>query len=182
VPTPAGWPTLPRWCVWLEPAAESGPSAQWDQRWWRAVNAALTTWQAELPITLVEDPTAAQVLVWRRRPPIQNRRASHGRSQLALVAVRRDQSWRLEPRVEVLISPGQGASPLQATALHELGHAFGLWGHSDQPDDVLAVRPGARPVLALTPRDRATLRWLLSQPGLHQELLPSALTRTRPTR
>jgi predicted Zn-dependent protease len=68
------------------------------------------------------------------------------------------------PQVEVLISPGQRAEAIEATALHELGHAFGLWGHSDDPKDVMGVAPGARPVLELTDRDRATLRWLYSQP------------------
>jgi predicted Zn-dependent protease len=124
-----------------------------------------------LPIELVEDPARAQVLVQRRRPPIQNRRASHGRAQLQLLEVRRNGAWQLEPRVEVLISPGQAEPAMQATALHELGHAFGLWGHSDQPGDAMAVSPGAQPLLQLSGRDRATLHWLQGQPGLRQELL-----------
>ena len=161
-----GWPTLPIWCVWVEPVQTSGAAAIWDQRWWRAVNAAVQTWQRELPIALVSDPARAQVLVQRRRPPILNRRASHGRSLLQLLDVQRDGTWRLEPRVQVLISPGQAEPAMQATALHELGHAFGLWGHSDQSGDAMATSPGASPVLELSPRDRATVQWLRSQPGL----------------
>ena len=68
--------------------------------------------------------------------------------------------------MEVLISPGQAPQGIQATALHELGHAFGLWGHSDRAGDAMAAQPGAKPVLELSPRDRATLRWLQGQPGL----------------
>ena len=68
--------------------------------------------------------------------------------------------------MQVLISPGQAEPAIQATALHELGHAFGLWGHSDRAGDAMAVHPGARPVLDLSPRDRATLQWLQAQPGL----------------
>ncbi|MEN9541987.1 MAG: hypothetical protein RLZZ459_2078 [Cyanobacteriota bacterium] len=164
--TPAGWPRRDHWCVWLEPAQQEGPAALWEQRWWRSVTAALTTWQSLLPITVVQDPAQAQVQVLRRRPPIQNRRASHGRAMLQLLAVRRLQRWQLEPQVQVLISPGQAEPAMQATALHELGHAFGLWGHSDRPDDVMAVHAGSRPLLELSPRDRATLRWLQDQPGL----------------
>jgi predicted Zn-dependent protease len=71
----------------------------------------------------------------------------------------------VEPQVRVLISPGQRLEAIQATALHELGHAFGLWGHSDNPGDAMAVSPGSQPVLRLSARDLATIRWLYSQPS-----------------
>ena len=167
-PTPAGWPRRQHWCVWVEPITDHGPTGIWQERWHRAVLAALATWQRQLPITLVDDPNQAQVLVQRRRPPIQHKRASHGRALLQLMEVRRGGPSQLEPRVEVLISPGQGPIGIQATALHELGHAFGLWGHSDQAGDAMAAQPGAKPVLELSRRDRATLQWLQGQPGLVQ--------------
>ena len=73
----------------------------------------------------------------------------------------------------MLISPGQRQLAIQATALHELGHAFGLWGHSDDPADALAAMPGSQPVVALTARDRATLRWLQAQPSRFGQPLPA---------
>jgi hypothetical protein len=173
-PTPLGWPRLSHWCVWIEPGASEGPAALWDGRWRQAVDGALASWQQDLPITVVADPARAQVQLLRRRPPVQNRRASHGRATLLLVDVQRGapgqavRPWQIEPQVTVQLSPGQGVQAMQATALHELGHAFGLWGHSDQPGDALAAIPGSQPVLALSPRDRATLRWLQAQPGLNQ--------------
>jgi predicted Zn-dependent protease len=133
---------------------------------------ALQTWQQVLPITLVQQPEQAQVLVERRRPPIQNQRASHGRALLELREVKRQGAWELEPKVTVLISPGQAQPAIQATALHELGHAFGLWGHSDQAGDVMAVKPGARPLLQLSERDKRTLQWLQQQPGLQRTPAP----------
>jgi len=157
--------------VWVEPVRDSGATGIWEQRWHQAVLGALTTWQRHLPITLVEQPEQAQVLVERRRPPRLNNRASHGRAVLELLEVKRQQTWQLEPRVTVLISPGQAQPAIQATTLHELGHAFGLWAHSDQAGDVMAVHAGARPVLQLSRRDRATLQWLQRQPGLNQQLL-----------
>ncbi|MCP9890602.1 peptidase [Cyanobium sp. Aljojuca 7D2] len=171
-PTPLGWPRLNHWCVWIEPGASEGPAALWDGRWRQAVDGALASWQQILPITVVADPARAQVQLLRRRPPVQNKRASHGRATLMLVEVQRGAPgqlagpWQLEPQVTVQLSPGQGVQAMQATALHELGHAFGLWGHSDQPGDALAAIPGSQPVLELSPRDRATLRWLQAQPGL----------------
>jgi predicted Zn-dependent protease len=168
-PTPLGWARLDHWCVWVEPAATEGPAALWDGRWLTAVEAALARWQQVLPITRVADPAAAQLRILRRRPPLLRdeagrTRASHGRALLELVEVERGAGWTLEPRVQVLISPGQRPQATEATALHELGHGFGLWGHSDDAADAMAAVPGARPVLDLSARDRATMRWLYRQP------------------
>ena len=175
VTTPLGWPRLQRWCVWIQPerqtteagAAETDPV---QRRWQLAVTSALQSWQTLVPLSIVADPRAAQVRIWRRLPPLARdsrgrQRASHGRALLRLVAVERlAGQWRLEPAVEVLIGPGQRAEALQATALHELGHAFGIWGHSDAPGDAMATAPGPVPVLVPSERDRSTLRWLYAQP------------------
>lgn len=171
-PTPAGWPSRRHWCVWVEPIRDTSPTGIWEQRWHQAVVLALRTWQQVLPITLVSEPQQAQVLVERRRPPIQNQRASHGRALLELREVKRQAAWELEPKVTVLISPGQAQPAIQATALHELGHAFGLWGHSDQASDVMGATPGARPLLQLSERDKRTLEWLQQQPGLRSNPAP----------
>ena len=130
------------------------------------MEAALASWAELVPIVRVEQPGQAQVRILRRRPPLRGGRASHGRAELQLAVVQRQGRRQLEPRVLVQISPGQRSSAMQATALHELGHAFGLWGHSEAPGDALAAVPGAAPVLELSPRDRATFLWLQQQPGL----------------
>ena len=165
-PTPYGWPRRDHWCLWIEPGASDGPAARWDQAWAEAVGAAAASWAEVLPLTVVSDPERAQVLLWRRRPPLRGGRASHGRAELQLLLVQRNGQLRLEPQVDVSISPGQRPEAMEATALHELGHAFGLWGHSDDPADALAAVPGATPIRSLSPRDRATVRWLQEQPGL----------------
>jgi hypothetical protein len=166
VPTPHGWPKRPHWCVWIEPAAASGPAARWDQLWLQAVEAALASWAELVTIHRSETRESAQVQILRRRPPLQRGRASHGRAELALATNKPGEPPTIEPRVQVSISPGQRPDAIQATALHELGHAFGMWGHSDQPQDAMAAVPGATPVLQLTARDRATFMWLQQQPGL----------------
>ena len=166
VPTPHGWPKRQHWCVWIEPAAADGPAARWDQLWLQAVQAALARWAELVTIHSTESRESAQVQIFRRRPPLQRGRASHGRAELTLAMNKPGEPPRIEPRVLVSISPGQRPDAIQATALHELGHAFGMWGHSDHPQDAMAAAPGATPVLQLTARDRATFMWLQQQPGL----------------
>jgi hypothetical protein len=168
--TAYGWPRRDHWCIWVEPMSSEGAAARWDKTWLEAVEAALASWGELVPIQRVSQPEQAQVRILRRRPPLRGGRASHGRAELQLVVVKRDGQRQLEPQVVVKISPGQRASAMQATALHELGHALGLWGHSETPGDAMAAVPGATPVLELSARDRATFLWLQQQPGL--ELAP----------
>ena len=164
--TSLGPPVLKHWCVWVQPAAAT-PANRWDQRWLDQVSSALTTWRALVPLTLVDNPDQANVLIHRQRPARRQVagvwRASNGRTQLQVVDVQRQGRRRLEPLVKVLVSPGLRAEALQATALHELGHAFGLWGHSSVPTDVLAISQGERPVLVPSQRDRLTLAWVMQQ-------------------
>lgn len=166
--TTLGWPRLDRWCLWVEPLSDPGDPFQ--RRWLQAVEGAIAAWGELLPLQRVSDPAAAQLWIRRRRPPLGTgpdgrQRASHGRALLRLREVEREPGlWRLEPAVELLIGPGQRAEALQATAVHELGHGFGLWGHSSDPADALAVRAGSRPVLRPSSADRATLQWLQAQP------------------
>jgi predicted Zn-dependent protease len=167
--TPLGWPLQATWCVWVEPPDLQTSSAQPGQRWSQAVAGALAEWRTLLPIQVVSDPERAQVMIWRRRPPLGQdaagrQRASHGRAVLSLVRPGSGHSPPAEPRVRVFLSPDQRLEAIQATALHELGHAFGIWGHSDAPTDAMAATPGRDPILRLSARDRATVRWLYAQP------------------
>ena len=163
----SGFPVLPRWCVWVQPAESAEPN-RWESRWFGAVDRALDEWSAVLPIIRVNDPERAHVRVERRRPPRRRLadgwRASNGRSLLQILEVKRQEVWRLEPQVTVMVSPELRSESQQATALHELGHAFGLWAHSLVPSDAMAPVQGASPVLKLSPRDQLTLEWMRLQP------------------
>lgn len=168
--TPLGWPVRTTWCVWVEPAEPGDRSAVGATRWLEAVTRALAEWQTLISLQMVPAPEWAHVTIWRRRPPLGvdpagRPRASNGRAILSLHGSGGTPPARVEPRVQVLLSPDQRLEALQATALHELGHAFGIWGHSDHPDDAMAVSAGPRPILRLSPRDRATVRWLYAQPS-----------------
>ena len=172
-PSRWGWVAQQQWCIWVEP---SPTTDRWAQRWQTAVNTALSTWGEQVRLVRVSNPEDAQLRLWRRRPPLQNGRASHGRALLQLQQVQRQgrNSSALEPLVEVLISPGQRQAAIQATALHELGHGFGLWGHSELSSDVMGAVPGPTPALELSERDQQTLQWLFEQPSA----LPAAPPQT----
>ena len=163
----AGFPVVQRWCVWVQPAESAEPN-RWESRWFGAVDRALDEWSTVLPIIRVNDPERAHVRVERRRPPRRRLadgwRASNGRSLLQILEVQRQEVWRLEPQVTVMVSPELRSESQQATALHELGHAFGLWAHSLVPSDAMAPVQGASPVLKLSPRDQLTLEWMRLQP------------------
>ena len=164
--TSLGPPVLSHWCVWIEPAVDT-PASRWEQRWLDSVSSALTTWGSLVPLTRVDRPEQANVRIQRQRPARRLVagvwRASNGRTQLQVVDVQRLGRRRLEPQVTVMVSPGLRAEALQATALHELGHAFGLWGHSSVSSDALAISQGERPVLVPSERDRLTLAWVMQQ-------------------
>jgi hypothetical protein len=68
-------------------------------------------------------------------------------------------------RIKVIVTVDRDAVPapaaFEAILLHELGHAFGIGGHSDDILDVMAPVPAA---LAPTPRDVRTLRYIVHQP------------------
>ena len=160
-----GYPSLHSWCVWIEPdtTGERGGD-YWSWRWISAVRSAFEIWSRTVPVTQVVDPERANIHVLRKRPSLreieQRWRASNGRSLLRIVVVARGGRSYLEPRVQVLISPNLQARVIQNTALHELGHAFGLWGHSKVEEDIMYFRQGSNSLLRLSHRDQHALEWV----------------------
>lgn len=175
------WPHLPI-CVYVQPAeAGTTAAAERTRQWVEAVTAAIATWNRYLPLQLVTAPELADILVQRRSPPL--RRAPDGRLaparsaetvfHLFLEPIGQDQEAIL-PRFRIDLGSQQGPLGLQQTALHELGHALGIWGHSPDGQDVMVDRQTPQAILQPSARDLATLSQIYQQPSqIGLPLLPA---------
>jgi hypothetical protein len=80
-----------------------------------------------------------------------------------------DQSLIYSAEIKIGISDGllhaayNSMDEVKHTILHEIGHAIGLLGHSDHPDDIMYV-PHQYGVTSLSVRDVETLRTLYTLP------------------
>lgn len=171
-PTPAGYLVWSRFPIkiFIQPASEHDPIAR-TQEWISAVDDAVQEWHTYLPLTIVEAPEAADIVVWRRSPPLRSRvvgvttelRARSAETRYELFVDRVSVPAILAHRCQILLRPGQTATYIRAAARHELGHALGLWGHSPSETDALYFSQVRNPAL-ISARDINTLKRIYQQP------------------
>lgn len=156
--------------------------------WQQATDSALQEWGTYLPLERSLQPESADILIRPQRPPLQiTRDPDTGRRDVRARAgeTRYQFYWRrddpgeppiLAHRTIVDLAPTVGRQALEATARHEMGHALGLWGHSDDPADALYPRQ-VRDPMPISARDLNTLIRLYQQPSrLGGTLAPTAPT------
>ncbi|MEC4990440.1 MAG: matrixin family metalloprotease [Oscillatoria sp. PMC 1068.18] len=143
--------------------------------WVNAVSIAIEEWNKYLPLQEVNNSAQADLIIKRKRPNLreiidpETGETKLTRARTALTSYEfylqetEENSSILAHRMTVELSPGMSERQTLATARHEIGHALGIWGHSQQESDALYYSQVANPP-AISPRDINTLKKIYQQP------------------
>ncbi|PSB31553.1 peptidase [Chlorogloea sp. CCALA 695] len=135
---------------------------------WLQVKAAVKEWNSYLPLQVVEKPDIADVRISFKTPPLGTKvlRARSALTQYELyIKLFSNSASVLAHRCTIILSPNQPSKYIKAAALHELGHALGIWGHSLVASDALYFSQVSNPP-RISPRDINTLKQIYQQPTL----------------
>ncbi|MEA5516517.1 peptidase [Nodularia sp. UHCC 0506] len=139
------------------------------QAWFNSVLETVQEWSVYLPLVVVEQPDIADINILRKSPPLQFSRggnfprARSAQATYELYNSNINNNIILSHRFTILLSPTQTGVFLKAASRHELGHALGIWGHSDLPTDALYFSQVRNPP-QISPRDVNTLKRIYEQP------------------
>jgi predicted Zn-dependent protease len=176
--TPVGylvWSTFPIKVYLDRPPSDDEASAsnRRFRQWVVAVRQAIQEWTPYLPLTEVEDATQADIIIRRSPPPLGT--AVNPETGKVEIARARSAQTRYEfylssahppvlsHRMTIQISPGLSDLSILSATRHELGHALGIWGHSQLETDALYFSQVRNPP-PISARDINTLKKIYQQP------------------
>jgi hypothetical protein len=114
-------------------------TAATDDQQRRLVEEAIAAWHtADIPLLLIGQATAADIWIdWRPRTSFITTRHAYVRAVMGV-----DDGQRIRSVIHIDMTPwtGRPLSEQRHGVTHALGHALGIWTHSQQPDDVMTPR------------------------------------------
>ena len=141
-----------------------------DSLWREGMEKAIANWYEYLPLTQVTEPIAADISIKRSPPaPVIERNPETGRLEItrARAGLTKYELYNKEGilahRMTIELKPLHNPQGLLDTATHELGHALGIWGHSQVPTDALYYAQSNQSQ-GISPRDVNTLKKIYQQP------------------
>jgi predicted Zn-dependent protease len=143
------------------------------QQWVNAVEQAIQEWHIYLPLVEIQQPELADIIIKREQPPlgvqinretgqVEKFRARSAQTSYEF-SIRAENPPVLWHRMTIRINPGMSEQSIRSTTRHEIGHALGIWGHSQAETDVMYFSQ-VRTSPAISPRDINTLKKIYQQP------------------
>jgi predicted Zn-dependent protease len=162
--------------VYLDRPANPQDTSASDRRflqWVKAVEEAIQEWTVYLPMVEIPRPELADIVIKREKPPlgvhidpetgkVERFRARSAQTRYEFY-IREDNPPVLWHRMTVALDPGLSEQSIRSATRHELGHALGIWGHSQTQTDVMYFSQVRTPP-AISPRDINTLKKVYQQP------------------